>query len=100
MQSTGLTHHVFARTQVQVVGVPENHLSPGARHLLRGQTAHGAVRTDGHVGRRIDDPVRGVETRHPGVGTGICGLDFEANGRVGHFLSVVSEFFQKLYALQ
>jgi hypothetical protein len=58
--------YVFARTDVQMVRVAENHLDTGSAEVERGERLYRSLRANRHEGRRLHDAVRERET--PGAG--------------------------------
>ena len=59
-----------ARAQHQVIGVGEDHLGAGGRHLVRPHGLDARGRAHGHEGRRLHRPVRGRQASAPGHAVG------------------------------
>ena len=78
VQSTGCRHDLFAGLQMQVIGVGEHHLSPGAGQLLDADPLDGGQGAHGHESGRLHRSMGCVKAAAAGSGVGAMGADLEA----------------------
>ncbi len=72
--------HRVAGAQVEMEGVAEDHAAAGGGDFIDREPFDGAMRSDRHEGRRLDDPVRRGEAAGAGGAVVVRGLERE----VGH----------------
>ncbi len=81
-------HDVLTGAEMQVVGIPQHHLRPGALHFHRVEAAHGPVGADRHERRRCDLAMGRLQ--RPGASLALGGVEGEGERRVGHRMHIAS----------
>ena len=74
MQAARLADQVFAGAKVQVIGIGEHDLRADLQHFPGGHGLNGGHGAHGHVYRRMDIAVRGMQQAQPCAGL-LAGLE-------------------------
>ena len=67
VQSTEGSHHILARSHVQVIGIRQNDARAGGLQIDRGERTHRRLRPHGHEHRRLDIAVWQAQQPGPSV---------------------------------